>query len=75
MSFYEDYVADGSCCMCCGVFIGEDSGFPRACSDCDKPIKRAPATQPKAKMTRTQRRNAQKRRAKARKKADEKVTP
>lgn len=58
MSFYEDYVAEGSHCMCCGVFIGGDCGYPRECADCAKP--ESPD------LTPTQRRNARKRRAKAR---------
>jgi len=32
MSFYEDYVADGLCCMVCGTLIdGEEPGYPREC--------------------------------------------
>lgn len=34
MSFYEDNVADGSHCMSCCGFIGEDVGYPRACRNC-----------------------------------------
>lgn len=34
MSFYEDNVADGSHCMCCLQYIGEDVGYPRACLSC-----------------------------------------
>lgn len=34
MSFYEDNVADGSHCMSCCQFIGEDVGYPRACREC-----------------------------------------
>lgn len=34
MSFYEDNVADGSHCMSCCQYIGEDCGYPRSCSDC-----------------------------------------
>lgn len=34
MSFYEDCVADGSHCMSCCQYIGEDVGYPRACRNC-----------------------------------------
>ncbi len=34
MSFYEDNVSDGSHCMCCCQYIGEDVGYPRACVPC-----------------------------------------
>ena len=34
MSFYEDNVADGSHCMSCCQYIGEDVGYPRACREC-----------------------------------------
>lgn len=34
MSFYEDNVADGSHCMCCLGFIGDDVGYPRTCRNC-----------------------------------------
>lgn len=34
MSFYEDNVADGSHCMSCCQYIGEDVGYPRACRQC-----------------------------------------
>lgn len=34
MSFYEDNVADGSHCVICCGFIGNDVGYPRACRNC-----------------------------------------
>ncbi len=34
MSFYEDNVADGSHCMSCCQYIGEDVGYPRCCRSC-----------------------------------------
>ena len=34
MSFYEDNVADGSHCMSCCQFIGDDIGYPRCCRNC-----------------------------------------
>lgn len=34
MSFYEDSVADGSHCMSCCQYIGEDVGYPRCCVQC-----------------------------------------
>lgn len=34
MSFYEDNVADGSHCMSCCQFIGDDVGYPRCCRNC-----------------------------------------
>lgn len=34
MSFYEDNVADGSHCMSCCEYIGEDVGYARACRNC-----------------------------------------
>jgi len=34
MSFFEDYVQDGLCCMTCGTLIdGEEPGYPRSCCD------------------------------------------
>ena len=37
MSFFEDYVEDGICCMCCGQVIdGEAVGYPRLCEDCEE---------------------------------------
>lgn len=34
MSFYEDYVEDGSHCMSCLGYIGDDVGYPRCCRNC-----------------------------------------
>jgi len=34
MSYFEDYVADGSHCMTCLQYIGDDVGYPRACRGC-----------------------------------------
>lgn len=34
MSFYEDNVEDGSHCMVCCQFIGDDCGYPRCCAEC-----------------------------------------
>ena len=34
MSYFEDNVADGSHCMVCLQYIGEDVGYPRCCSEC-----------------------------------------
>lgn len=34
MNFFQDNVADGSHCMSCCQFIGEDVGYPRACREC-----------------------------------------
>jgi len=35
MSFFEDYVQDGLCCMSCGTLIdGDEPGYPRSCG-CD----------------------------------------
>ena len=37
MSFFDDYVADGLCCMSCGQVIDyEEVGFPRLCERCEK---------------------------------------
>lgn len=58
MSFYDDYIADGLCCQCCGVYLdGSEPGHPRSCSHCREPDSRP---------TPTQKRNARKRRAKQR---------
>lgn len=63
MSFYEDYVADGLCCECCGVFIdGTEPGYPLLCPHCDPDTVRV-------KKTSSQKRNARKRRAKQRARA------
>ncbi len=36
MSFFEDYVEDGLCCMCCGQLIdGDEPGYPRYCEFCE----------------------------------------
>lgn len=34
MSFFEDNIADGSHCLSCCEFIGEDIGYPRCCRNC-----------------------------------------
>lgn len=34
MSFYEDNIADGSHCMTCCGYIGDDVGYARACANC-----------------------------------------
>jgi hypothetical protein len=34
MSFYDDYVADGLCCQCCGAYIGDEPGYPQFCYGC-----------------------------------------
>ena len=34
MSFFEDNIEDGSHCMTCLEFIGEDVGYPRCCRNC-----------------------------------------
>lgn len=34
MSYFEDNVADGSHCMVCLQYIGEDVGYPRCCRNC-----------------------------------------
>ena len=46
MSFYEDFVSDGSACFICGEYIdGKSPGHPRQCKECggdekpDKPKK------------------------------------
>lgn len=35
MSFFEDYVEDGTCCASCGVFLGEGDGFITYCVSCE----------------------------------------
>lgn len=32
MGEYAEMMLDGTCCECCGAFIGEPGGFPRYCS-------------------------------------------
>lgn len=34
MSFYDDYVADGLYCQCCGAYIGDEPGYPQFCDGC-----------------------------------------
>ena len=35
MSFFEDYVEDGLCCMSCGQVIDYEAvGYPRFCNSC-----------------------------------------
>lgn len=29
-----DMMLDGTCCQCCGEFLGTDNGYPTYCSDC-----------------------------------------
>lgn len=65
MSFYEDYVADGSHCQCCGVYLGKAPGYPRSCRHCEPAVVRTP----------TQKRNARKRRAKQRARAAQLIQP
>lgn len=75
MSFYEDNVAEGSHCASCCQFIGDDVGYTRFCRECEPDHKpKAPKLKPLrstdqhviAGLTKTQRRRAQKKRAKAR---------
>ena len=44
MSYFDDYIADGLCCECCGAVLDMDEpGFVRRCDGCDtkpKPAKR-----------------------------------
>lgn len=36
MSFFEDYVEDGLCCMTCHTLIDEtEPGYPRNCAECE----------------------------------------
>ena len=37
MSYFDDYVADGLCCECCGVFLDDEPGFVRRCYSCQSP--------------------------------------
>lgn len=35
MSYFDDYVAEGLCCECCGAFMGGDEpGYVRRCDAC-----------------------------------------
>lgn len=37
MSYFEDYVEDGLCCVSCGEFLGGDEpGFVRMCASCQR---------------------------------------
>jgi hypothetical protein len=48
MSFYDDYVADGACCQCCGAYMGSEPGYARICDGCKpKPEKKAKAKRSK----------------------------
>jgi len=52
MSYFDDYVADGLCCECCGAFIDMDEpGFTRRCGGCREPAPKKPA-QPKKRRAR-----------------------
>ena len=63
MSYFEDYIADGLCCQCCGVYLDDgEPGYPRSCSHCS-----VDAVTTTHKKTKSQKRNEQRRRAKARK--------
>lgn len=75
MSFFEDYVEEGSHCASCCQFIGADVGYIRYCRSCEKD--QAPAKKLKplrstdqnviVGLTKTQRRREQAKRSKARK--------
>jgi hypothetical protein len=40
MSYYDDYVAEGLCCECCGAYLdGTEPGFSRLCDGCRAPVK------------------------------------
>ena len=30
-----EMMLDGTCCQCCGEFLGTDNGYPTYCSDCE----------------------------------------
>lgn len=70
MSFYEDYVAEGSHCASCCQLIGDDVGYTRLCPSCKALEPKAPPPAKTSKLTRTQKRNAQKRRERERAKQE-----
>lgn len=81
MSFFEDYVEEGSHCASCCQFIGADVGYIRYCRECEPDHKpKAAKLKPMrstdqhviAGLTKTQRRREQKKRAQARLKVDPK---
>ena len=39
MGEIADSMINGECCQSCGVYLGEETGYPRYCSDC-KPSKK-----------------------------------
>lgn len=39
MGEISDSMISGECCQSCGVYLGEETGYPRHCSDC-KPSKK-----------------------------------
>lgn len=49
MSYFEDYVEDGLCCEGCGEFLGGDEpGFIRRCSACERKAERHEPRLPRA---------------------------
>lgn len=37
MGDVADMILDGIICECCGVYIGDECGYPRRCRSCSKP--------------------------------------
>ena len=42
MSYFDDYVADGMCCECCGTYMGNEPGYVRRCDGCQPKPKPKP---------------------------------
>lgn len=35
MSYYDDWIEDGTACSCCCQYIGTPVGYTRRCKDCE----------------------------------------
>jgi hypothetical protein len=48
VSYYDDYIADGCCCECCGAYLdGGEQGFARRCDGCKEPPRSPKSTKAK----------------------------
>lgn len=49
MGEYAEMMLDGTCCACCGEFLGTDAGYPIYCPGCEPDFIDAPEPLPKGK--------------------------
>jgi len=48
VSYFDDYIADGLCCECCGGLIDMDEpGYSRLCAGCARPVPAKPSRKAK----------------------------